>query len=406
MASRLSRTGHENRFVNSLSDYGLAAEIPLSFVDVGLKETHPILSIKDTIQCLDDAGKLDILFQGNGEAQFKGFWLNWERLQPQHPIFVAHRGREGHCIPISIHCDEGTSLKKRQIMIVQLQGTMGKGTRKRKSTEDVPGCNMIGNSIVTRILWSVMLARVYGGKRKNKPLLKMISHLSMELSEAFHQGIQLKQHHLGRIYLVPISMKGDWPALAKIGSLTRHFGRLVTSGKSVGKGICHLCQADRPGFENWHNLTYDNMVKMHDNAPFPWTEEPSLVAAIPLNDCDKAAFFRFDIFHALHKGFMGDIAANATVSWTLWGQYVPLFFKKKRGRCSNVDSVDFQLCLQVCLYDQAVFGDLSFENFCEVCFAEFKTFCAKESKTLHMSGLSRTLLGFGTSSDYPTAKLC
>ncbi|CAL1129744.1 unnamed protein product [Cladocopium goreaui] len=311
MASRLSRTGHENRFVNSLSDYGLAAEIPLSFVDVGLKETHPILSIKDTIQCLDDAGKLDILFQGNG-------------------------------------------------------------TRKRKSTEDVPGCNMIGNSIVTRILWSVMLARVYGGKRKNKPLLKMISHLSMELSEAFHQGIQLKQHHLGRIYLVPISMKGDWPALAKIGSLTRHFGRLVTSGKSVGKGICHLCQADRPGFENWHNLTYDNMVKMHDNAPFPWTEEPSLVAAIPLNDCDKAAFFRFDIFHALHKGFMGDIAANATV----------------------------------CLYDQAVFGDLSFENFCEVCFAEFKTFCAKESKTLHMSGLSRTLLGFGTSSDYPTAKLC
>lgn len=83
-----------------------------------------------------------------------------------------------------------------------------------------------------------------------------------------------------------------------------------------------------------------------------------------------------------------------------------IFFKKKRGRCSNVDSVDFQLCLQVCLYDQAVFGDLSFENFCEVCFAEFKTFCAKESKTLHMSGLSRTLLGFGTSSDYPTAKLC
>ena len=331
MASRLSRTGHENRFVNSLSDYGLAAEIPLSFVDVGLKETHPILSIKDTIQCLDDAGKLDILFQGNGEAQFKGFWLNWERLQPQHPIFVAHRGREGHCIPISIHCDEGTSLKKQQIMIVQLQGTMGKGTRKRKSTEDVPGCNMIGNSIVTRILWSVMLARVYGGKRKNKPLLKMISHLSMELSEAFHQGIQLKQHHLGRIYLVPISMKGDWPALAKIGSLTRHFGRLVTSGKSVGKGICHLCQADRPGFENWHNLTYDNMVKMHDNAPFPWTEEPSLVAAIPLNDCDKAAFFRFDIFHALHKGFMGDIAANATVSWTLWGQYVPHFFLKKKG---------------------------------------------------------------------------
>ena len=51
------------------------------------------------------------------------------------------------------------------------------------------------------------------------------------------------------------------------------------------------------------------------------------------------------------------------------------------------------------------FGDLSFEDFCATCFSELKEFCAKESKTLHMTQLSRPLLGFGRSSDYPTAIL-
>ncbi|CAL1151623.1 unnamed protein product, partial [Cladocopium goreaui] len=97
--------------------------------------------------------------------------------------------------------------------------------------------------------------------------------------------------------------------------------------------------------------------------------EPSLVSAIPLHDLDKPYFFRVDAFHALHKGFMGDIAANALV----------------------------------CCYDHEFFGDLSFEDFCATCFSELKEFCAKESKTLHMTQLSRPLLGFGRSSDYPTA---
>ena len=35
--------------------------------------------------------------------------------------------------------------KKKSIMIVQYHSLMGKGTRKRKSTEEEPGINMIGN---------------------------------------------------------------------------------------------------------------------------------------------------------------------------------------------------------------------------------------------------------------------
>ena len=314
MATRLSKTGHENRFVQGFSDYGLAADIPLSFANVGLKEQHPYLSLNDIVNCLDQKDKLHILFQGNGWHEFGQFWGKWKLLQPKHPIYEVHTGHEGNCIPIAIHCDEGTTLKKKSMMIIQIHPLMGRGTRKRKSSAEEPGCNMLGNSITTRMLWSVMLSRVYSSKKhKGKPLKKLIDLLSQELHDAFFTGFKLNNGR--RIFMIPICMKGDWPALAKVGSLSRHFGRQVRStGKEGGHGICHLCQADRPSFENWHDLSWENMCRMHLNSPVPWTTEPSLVKTIPLPENYKADFFRIDIFHALHKGLMGDIAANAIAS--------------------------------------------------------------------------------------------
>lgn len=314
MASRLSKTGHQNRFVDGFADYGLSADIPLDFLDLGLKQRHPCISILNFVHCLDKNGKLDILFQGNRENQFKSFWDKWRRLQPHHPIFTVHKGHEGSCIPVAVHCDEGQTLKKNSMMIIQIHPLMGQGTRKRKATAEEPGCNMAGSSITTRILWSVMLSRVYSGKKLgNKPLNKLISKLAEQISDAFYNGFKLGNGQ--RIYICAICMKGDWPALAKVGSLSRHFGRQVkTSGKSGGHGICHLCQADRPSFENWHDVSYENMCYMHSNSPAPWLIEPSLLKAIRMPEEYKPQFFRIDIFHALHKGLMGDIAANAIAS--------------------------------------------------------------------------------------------
>ena len=300
---------------HSFVDYGLSAGIPISYVDVGLKETHPVLSIQDIVQTLDKNDKLDILLQGNGPVQYEAFWNKWRELQPKHPIFHSdfHKGLEGSCVPIMVHCDEGTTLKKKSIMVVQVQPFLGRGTRKRKSSSEEFGCNMIGHSMTNRILWSVMLARAYSGKKlKNKPLKKLISQLSVQLSNAFHTGIEVANGEK-TLFLVPICLKGDWPARAKVGGLSRHFGRQVTADSSKGEGICHLCQADRPGFENWHDLSPENMERMHDKCPLPWAVEPDLVAAIPLPNEYKPEWFRIDIFHTLHKGFMGDMAANAIV---------------------------------------------------------------------------------------------
>ena len=112
MATRLSKTRHECRFVHNFADYGLAADIPLSFYDVGLKGKHPALALSDIVKCFDQKNKREVLTQGHGEREFKQFWETWRLVQPKHPIFETHRGREGQCIPVCVHCDEGTTLKK------------------------------------------------------------------------------------------------------------------------------------------------------------------------------------------------------------------------------------------------------------------------------------------------------
>lgn len=146
MATRLANTGHENRLTDSLAQYGLSANIPMSYVDVGLRSGHPILSIKDFVQTLNVNDKLDLLLMGHRATTFKEFWTKWKKLQPDHPIFTYHRNRQGQCAPISVHFDEGTTLKKKNIMIIQTQALLGKGTRKRKGVDTVPVCNFMGNT--------------------------------------------------------------------------------------------------------------------------------------------------------------------------------------------------------------------------------------------------------------------
>ena len=205
--------------------------------------------------------------------------------------------------------------EKKGVMILQVQPCMGHGTSKRKAEEGVPGINFLGKSIVTRFLYSVMLTRFYSGKiLKNKPLLKLIEHMALDLKSAFYDGIKIQNCGNPQvIYLVPIAMKGDWPALVKCGQLVRHHLRDVTgkgASKGSGAGICHLCLGGQEN-NDWFDISYNNMTKMRVNAPLPWKAESPLVKHLPLGEPYKHLFFRIDVFHTLHKGVFGDIAANS-----------------------------------------------------------------------------------------------
>ncbi|CAL1132409.1 unnamed protein product [Cladocopium goreaui] len=80
LASRLARTDHENRLSSHLPKFGLCTNIPVSFVDVGLSETHPILAVSDFIKTLDADNKMDTLLMGNRAQQYEEFWNYWRQL--------------------------------------------------------------------------------------------------------------------------------------------------------------------------------------------------------------------------------------------------------------------------------------------------------------------------------------
>lgn len=330
MASRLSQTGHECEMSNKFQAFNLTADIPITDVDVGLTCSHPTLRLSDTIQCLDRNGKMNSwFFMGNTSKQYHDFWSKWRGQQPMHPVFELHGSHLGRCVPICIHADEGTSQKKRGMLVLQTQVCMGHGTRKRKADQDSPGVNFVGKSLCTRLVYSVMMVHVYSGKKGKKeanpkPLLRLVDHLATELRMLFEQGLDVHfEGALQRIWLVPIAFKGDWPALVKIGQLNRHHLR-DTPTKEGGHGICHLCKGGMPS-NAWHDVSFGNMTKMRSELPMPWQREPGIVSNLALGDAYKHLFFRIDLFHTCHKGVMADAGANAVASSLQTGQRFWMF---------------------------------------------------------------------------------
>ena len=293
-----------------MEQFGLAANIPMSWVDVSLKEQHPVLSVRDFISGLSAEGKLDLLFTGHDETDFACFWEKWRKLEPDHPVFTKHGKRLGRVIPMWLHADEGTSQKKRALMVIQSQPVLGFGTSRGGE-----GLNYTGVSIITRFLYSVMAAKMYNGKKhKNKPLLALVDHFAQDLADCFHHPIKVSCEDEERsIYLCTIGLKGDWPALIKLGQLKRHHLR-DTWSTTAGVGICHRCLGGQEG-RSWHDISYNNMVTMRRDAPLPWTSTPGLIAHLPVSTEHAADFFKIDLFHTFHKGVFADAAANAIATW-------------------------------------------------------------------------------------------
>lgn len=60
---------------------------------------------------------------------------------------------------------------------------------------------------------------------------------------------------------------------------------------------------------------------------------------------------------------------------------------------------------KVCCVDFDLYGPGAFDDQCAKIFAEAKGYCSKKGLQLHMTQLTRTLLGFSKSSEYPVATL-
>ena len=296
----LHTTGHDNRMPNVLKDYGLQADIPTTYVPIGLKHPHPVLRLRDAVETFDKAGKIHHLFAGNGPTQLKEFWCNLREEHPGYDVFATHGDQLHACLPMMLHLDEGTTHKKKGIMVLSAQIVCGKGSRRSA------GHNFLGSTYLSRLLFSALLARTYN--RKKSILYSLFEEWTRDLEDCYRNGIKIcGVPAIKKLYPVVLACKGDWPALTKAGRLTRHHLRDAPAAE-LPPGICHLCRAGQAGYP-W-NAFESNSAWMDGDNPLPWTT-PSPLSRLAQDKLNPASFFAIDTFHVCHKGVVADYVASA-----------------------------------------------------------------------------------------------
>ena len=307
-AERLHSTGHANRLPKVFREFGLQADIPVSFRNIGLTEEHPILRLRDVFTTLDKAGKIrEHLLAGNGPEQLKQFWSRYKKMHPDHDVFSTHADNLSACIPMMLHLDEGTSQKKKSVMILSTQIVCGKGSKRAM------GHNFLGSTYLSRYLFSVLLGRTYANKKS--VLYALFEAWAEDLTDCYQTGVELANTRgFSKLWPVFLNCKGDWPALTKAGRLIRHHLR-DSHTNDDGPGICHLCRAGQRNYP-WNAFEAD-AAWLHADSPLPWST-PSPLSRIPQNPNNLAGFFAIDLFHVCHKGVVADYVASAIATLLMY----------------------------------------------------------------------------------------
>ena len=296
--ARLSDTGHTHKLNSVLADHGLMVQAPISYVKVGLAKPHPVLRLSNLIGAFSKENKFKaMLLHNHSLDDIRAFWKKYELQYPQHPVFREHAHRLSRCLPMFLHADEGVGLKKRGVLVLQAHAVLGRGSSRNADL------NMIANTFLTRILFAVMNVGLYN--KQKTVLYNLLDHWAQDLKQCFEEGVLATiDGQQIRVYPVVLGMKGDLQGLVKVGRLTQNFLRDSPLAANP-PGICHLCNAGKNGYP-WHQ-TGCNAAWLRDSTPqTPWTT-PSPLLQIP---CEKSSkFFLLDVFHIMHKGVLGDMAA-------------------------------------------------------------------------------------------------
>ena len=237
-----------------------------------------------------------------------------------HP--VAEAIREAHVdpsrlIPLNVHGDGGRTYKKSELMVLQWQSCIGRGTnqadpsKKRKLGQHIAAeVNLKGHSLATRYLLSVMTKKHY--MEDVTPLLQLLGYVSDWFAELYRDGVQL-----GGVTwrFLPLGVKGDLVFQAKAAGLLRTFSRVRKRPPNPKSkpldGCCCWCLAGTPNipFESlgqnpkWLETTWPNN-------PMPWTTTPTILRSIP-HSPDQPSFFKADLFHMLQMGVYKEFAASS-----------------------------------------------------------------------------------------------
>ena len=300
----------------------LVAALPVRNLDIGLAHPHPCILPSDYLKTLASSGKLQNLTGGKPLDCLRTLWEKLQPSRPNHPLFDLPKQEWESAIPIYLIGDEGRGFKKSAILILGWEPVLGFGCEAEDELvqHEPVKLNFRGSTYKTRQLYTCIPKIRYS---KNSTCLdQLIEHWARDLAACF-AGLELQQAGAPiRLRAITLGLKGDWPALSKIGCLNRHFLR---EAYPHGAGICHLCQANTAFCPMWHqhDLETAPWVASMSTAPLPWkaTGEPSLTSFIQMEPEFKPSFFHIDLFHTCHKGVHADLAGGAMASFLHIGTF-------------------------------------------------------------------------------------
>lgn len=360
--------------------YRLALPIPKTFVDSkdpSLKV--PFLRLRDWMNFLLENNCMHILAglvrpHATREGDIWEAW--WKKFQvhfPEHPIF--EKARDGriklrNCVALLLHGDEGRSKKKNAFLVLNVHSPLGRGVAtglenatKRKYLKMLP--NFVGHSYTNRFLVSAMPKSSYTGK--NSYMFDRLMHQTAEeLQFMADTGVEYQGE---RYFGFLVGIVGDWPWLAKSGSLERTFMNVPKHAVNHQecKGVCHLCLAGRP---TW---PFEQLETRHPTwlgsvlAQPPFDEGSNPFRILPHISGELPTLWKFDLFHSIHLG----IAKNYL------GSMLALFSELEPA--GNVD---------------ARFELLS---------SKYLAWCAANQRTAHCQKITKEHLNWTSTTMYPTA---
>lgn len=311
-------------------DFGQSLPVKISKADISTQKDYPFVKFSSWLTYLVECDMLDQLVgvQSIPDMQklLQVFWARYKESEPQHLMYHQESGaalRPDMTVPIVIHGDEGTSHKKKQIMIISSTGVLGRGSSRCKDNDvsdlgdsNPLSLNYLGDTWLTHFLHGVMPVRLYGDTPH--AFYEVLDLVADDLQSLFQNGIQIGRH---RFFIAVLGIKGDAPFLSKSGRFElRSFTRkpVRSSARAPCSGICHQCLA---GKEDWEReVPYENFGDHHPG----WSEtigilkpyvNSSPLLRIPCLKEDTPAraelFWKFDLFHNLHLGLGKCFASSA-----------------------------------------------------------------------------------------------
>lgn len=298
----------EDMFIKQVVSLGYLLPVQIREVTlISTERKHQYIGIRDLAEHLLRVYPNKLLAGKTVEAKDEfhqnmlEFWRAFKLRMPQHDVFERFADELKFCLPIKVHCDEGTGVRKNPI----LQVTWG------------PILSSDPSSLSRYFFFTSMLGDEYkhfhrGYELGNSVIDEIFNVMAAELSSVYLDGVVAGG--IGRLRLVFVGLEGDLPAQARVYHLKRNFNCTPNS-------MCPHCMGndqDIPYTDIKATAVWRNTVYMER----PWTTPCPLVSVPGAN---HERIIAKDLFHLCHLGAVRGFVINVLCYMTSIGTFVTCF---------------------------------------------------------------------------------